>query len=258
MVGDPLQIEPVVTMPWGGQQALARLCAVAEEWAPGRTSVQGLADRIAPHGTWLPSVASDGSGRVWVGTPLRVHRRCDRPIFDVSNKIAYDGLMVYGTPDRDPFYGDNIWYDVRSLDARGHWIPAEGQVLRRLLAELKMAGVPASDIRVISPFRQVVRGAAGVHRVVFPDGEVPANQREKWAGTVHRMQGREADVVVLILGGDPQRPGARRWAAERPNLLNVAVSRARRRLYVIGNRQEWARLPYFDVMADALPVSGQS
>jgi hypothetical protein len=45
VVGDPLPIEPAVTLPWGGQQVLARLYAVPEEWAPGRTSVQGLADR---------------------------------------------------------------------------------------------------------------------------------------------------------------------------------------------------------------------
>jgi hypothetical protein len=103
-------------------------------------------------------------------------------------------------------------------------------------------------------FRQVVRGALAVHRDVFTEGTVPAGQRDKWVGTIHRMQGREADVVILILGGQPDRPGARQWAAERPNLLNVAVTRARRRLYVIGSRRNWSRLPYFDVLAGSLPV----
>jgi hypothetical protein len=250
VVGDPLQIEPVVTMPWGGQQALGRLYDVPEEWAPDRTSVQRIADQSARYGTWLPATMPDGSDKVWVGTPLRVHRRCDRPIFDLCNRIAYDGLMVYGILKREPFYGENRWYDVHSPDARGHWLPAEGRVLRKLLTKLKVAGVPASDIRVTSPFRQVVSGALEIHREVFPNDDGP---RDKWVGTVHRMQGREADVVILVLGGQPDRPGARRWAAERPNLLNVAASRARRRLYVIGNRKEWASLPYFDALSEALP-----
>ena len=253
-VGDPLQIEPVVTMPWGGQQALSRLYGVAAEWAPSRTSVQRLADQAAPYGTWLRTATPDGSGRVWVGTPLRVHRRCDRPIFDVCNRIAYDRLMVYGTAARAPFHGHDVWYDVRGPSARGHWIPAEGDALLDTLTRLKAAGVPAAAIRVISPFRQVVRGALAIHGEVFPDGSIPSGQRETWVGTVHRMQGREADVVVLVLGGQPDRPQARSWAAERPNLLNVAVSRARRRLYVIGNRELWKPLPFFGELAGSLPV----
>jgi hypothetical protein len=61
--------------------------------------------------------------------------------------------------------------------------------------------------------------------------------------------------VILVLGGDPQRAGAKRWAASKPNLLNVAVSRAKRRLYVIGNRSAWATHRHFDVLADRLPHS---
>jgi hypothetical protein len=252
VVGDPLQLEPVVTLPWGGQQALLREFGVNEEWAPSRTSVQRLADRLARHGTWLPGAMPDGSDHVWVGTPLRVHRRCDRPMFDISNQIAYDGLMVYGTRARDAFHGRDIWYDVRSADARGHWIPAEGQALHEILDSLSHAGVPASDIRVLSPFRQVVAGAKTEYSKVFP--EVSAKDRDKWVGTVHTMQGKEAEVVILILGTHPDRPGARTWAAEAPNLLNVAVSRARRRLYVIGNRQTWGTLSYFAILAARLPA----
>jgi hypothetical protein len=225
VVGDPLQLEPVVPLPWGGQKALLRLFGVDREWAPGLTSAQRVVDRLAPHGTWLPGVAPDGSDYVWVGTPLRVHRRCDRPMFDISNQIAYDGLMVFGTPDRDAFRGRDIWYDVRSGDARGHWIPAEGQALRDILASLREAGIPAADIRVISPFRQVISGALRTHREVFPDSEIRPDDREKWVETVHTMQGKEADVVILVLGGDPDRPGARRFATETPNFCSTSPSR---------------------------------
>jgi superfamily I DNA and/or RNA helicase len=244
----------VVTLPWGGQQALMKEFKVPAEWAPGRTSVQGVADRLARYGTSLPSGSPAHSGRVWVGTPLRVHRRCDWPMFDICNQIAYAGLMVYGTPERNTFHGRDIWYDIRSNDARGHWIPAEGNALRGILTELKEAGIPAGEIRVLSPFRQVVNGARNEYSRVFPAGEVLRKDRDEWVGTVHTMQGKEADVVILILGTHPDRGRSREWAADSPNLLNVAVSRARRRLYVIGNRETWGGLSYFQVLAASLPA----
>jgi hypothetical protein len=62
------------------------------------------------------------------------------------------------------------------------------------------------------------------------------------------------------LPGDPQRQWqspaqwghlrhARAFATRTPNLLNVAVTRARRRPYVIGDRAAWANEPHFDVLA---------
>ena len=62
VVGDPMQLEPVVTLPWGGQQALLRLFGVAEEWAPSRSSVQRVADRLARYGTLLPGTALPAPG----------------------------------------------------------------------------------------------------------------------------------------------------------------------------------------------------
>jgi hypothetical protein len=51
----------------------------------------------------------------------------------------------------------------------------------------------------------------------------------------------------------PSVPGAREWAASTPNPINVAVSRAKRRLYVIGDRRAWAAQRRFSVLAADLP-----
>jgi hypothetical protein len=248
IVGDPQQLEPIVTLPLPAQHALRRYHGVDEEWTPDGTSAQRVADRLARYGTYLPE--PDGEHHVWVGAPLRVHRRCDRPMFDISNRIAYGGdLMIYGTADRDAYPGANAWIDVRSPQSEGNWVPEEGRAIRTLLRELSAAGVPAGGVRVISPFRKVVSGCKEVANAEF--GWQFAREN---VGTVHTVQGQEADVIVLVLGTGPENAGARSWAAQKPNLLNVAVSRAKRRLYVIGNRESWRGLPHFGVLARSLPV----
>jgi hypothetical protein len=247
IVGDPLQLEPITTIPFPLEQAIRVHYGVDEEWLTGRGSVQGLADRLNRLGTTLPGAERP----VWVGAPLTVHRRCDQPIFDLSNQIAYGGLMIDATDPalaqafttRYPALPESKWIDVRSDVSRGHWIPAEGDEVDRILAEFKAIGFDLSEVMAIGPFRDVAR------RLDERIREHPGLR----AGTIHTAQGKEADIVILVLGSDPARDGARAWAASRPNLLNVAVSRARRRLYVIGDRHAWMRHRYFDVLADRLP-----
>lgn len=247
-VGDPLQLEPVVTALHTTQAALARHHGVAATWLPDRISVQGLADRVTSLGTWLPG--PNGS-QVWVGAPLRVHRRCDSPMFDVVNTAVYAGLMIHGTPPRNrPLAVDgSTWIDVTSTDADGHWIPAEGKAALQIIDDLSRLGVDPAQIMAISPFRDPARQLSRLLQDRYP---------QIVRGTVHTAQGKEADIVLFVLGGNPAKPGARDWAASKPNLLNVAVSRAKQRLYVIGNHDNWARLPYFNALARALPVKPNS
>lgn len=59
--------------------------------------------------------------------------------------------------------------------------------------------------------------------------------------TIHTFQGREADTVILLLGAPKaSQHRARQWAASPPNIINVAVSRAKQNLYVIGSAAAWA------------------
>ena len=53
-----------------------------------------------------------------------------------------------------------------------------------------------------------------------------------------KHRAREATVVIPRAGRQHKSQGESR-AAEKPNLLNVAVSRAKQRIYVIGERALW-------------------
>jgi superfamily I DNA and/or RNA helicase len=76
------------------------------------------------------------------------------------------------------------------------------------------------------------------------------------SGTIHTAQGKEADVVIVVLGGNPKSTGAKAWAASKPNLLNVAVSRGKKRLYVIGDVGLWRRHNHFSAMAGLMSIEG--
>lgn len=272
VVGDPLQLEPVVTLPWQGQQRLYAKFGLTKRWAPQITSVQGIADRVSTYGTWLSE--QDTVDRVWVGSPLRVHRRCDRLMFEVSNAIAYDGMMVYGTagPKQPDLLERNVWIDVHAHGSGDKWNPEDGRYvvatlnrvrdrmrerMERELAELD--GEPpkwsaseakkaaelnrrvAAAVFVVSPFRVVANRVASLigDRLPYP----------RPIGTVHTTQGKEAEVVILVLGTANDQDGSRAWAAKKPNLLNVAVTRAKRRLVVIGDHQNWSGHRNFQELA---------
>jgi hypothetical protein len=244
VAGDPMQLEPIYPLPDSAQRALQRHFGVEEQWVPAHMSAQRLADRASLTGTYIQS-DDNSETALWVGCPLRVHRRCERPMFDIANKIAYGGQMVSATPQREATNLEpSCWIDVKGTEASGHWIPAEGIVAEMLLTELLASGANADEIFLLSPFRSVARALS----------VLGAKHKLGRAGTIHRAQGKESEIVILVLGGNPAVPRAKDWAAEKPNLLNVAVSRAKRRFYIIGNREAWLACPtpYFAEAAELL------
>lgn len=275
IIGDPLQIEPVFTVPAPVVERLRRDHDVERRFSPVFSSAQSVADSTMEIGAWVPrkiepdksledDQASPGE-RVWTGLPLRVHRRCIEPMFSIANDIAYGGQMVQGTPEPTLFTdiaggrGASDWLDIRGASAQNKVIPEEMKALRHEIERFRQAwpqrhGSDAS-VFVISPFAAVAQACDQVVSEVLGS--------KGWlrcpAGTVHRFQGREADIVFLVLGSAPGAAGARSraWAAQSANLLNVALTRARMRIHVIGSFDDWSAHPYFRDLAGHFWSTGQ-
>lgn len=208
LVGDPKQLEPVSSIPSTVEGVLAKHYQIPSCWWPGKVSAQILADQTMDVGTYLPDPESE---QIWVGCPLRVHRRCDEPMFSISNHIAYDGLMVHGKKPGLADFPESGWLDVKGRTCEGNWVAEEGVAVEKLLLALRhQHSLTPDDVFLISPFRDCAKQLSRIaKRLGF---------RMDRTGTVHKTQGKEAAVVILVLGGNIKSQGAKAWAAENPTM----------------------------------------
>ena len=242
IVGDPQQIEPVTGLPTALADSICRDFGVdPDRWSAPAASVQSVSDAAFSLGAEFEREI----GSVKVGFPLLVHRRCAEPMFSISNRLAYSGLMVHATESRPSpirnILGTSHWVDVAPDQTADKWSEREGDAVIAMLSRLADAGLPAPlDLYIVSPFRIV---AQRMRERVARSGLLDRWTDDPWRwtreriGTVHTVQGREADSVFFVLGASlPSQGGARSWAAGSVNLLNVAATRAKENIYVVGNR----------------------
>jgi DNA replication ATP-dependent helicase Dna2 len=114
---------------------------------------------------------------------------------------------------------------------------SQATVVRNLVGELRRLGVAAEDIGVIAPYRAQV-GAIRARLVASGETDVLVD-------TVDRFQGGERPVILYSFGGG----GASSWGGRGPdfladpNRLNVALTRARHKLIILGNRAALEEIP---------------
>lgn len=246
VVGDPYQITPVVTLPNRLIELLRNKWRVRPGYVPGSTSVQRLADEATPWG------AIFGVDDLWVGCPLVVHRRCIDPMFEVANEIAYGKAMVHGRKADDsfrPLFGASAWVDIDAPATQGNWVENEALLAVDMARHAWHLGENKS-IFFITPFRSVADELKDRLSQVL--GDKAKDWIKRSVGTVHTFQGKENSSVVLILGGDREKPGVRMFPADKPNLLNVALTRAKERIYVIGSARFWTEKNTLKILCTAL------
>ncbi len=253
IVGDPLQVEPIVTIPNELRKRFADENNVPSIYRVPELSVQVLADQLNSYG----GVRNLDEEKLWLGCPLVVHRRCLNPMFQISNEVAYNGRMFAKTamPDQEKQFllEQSAWFDVKGVE-KGNKNHAVQQQLDVVISLVKKAidvyaGLP--ELYIITPFTSVDRALKkAIHSVI--KGKLPkvdVKDIDGWlsenCGTIHTFQGKEASEVLLVLGCDAQRGiGAAKWVGQKPNIINVAVSRSKYRLGVIGDYDLWKNIPY--------------
>lgn len=264
VVGDPFQIEPVVTIPDTVIKELGKKFDLASEQIDIELSVQSMADRINKYG-WTMN-------ETWVGSPLRVHRRCIDPMFSIANHIAYADMMYNSTrPGSTKLKMKTAFISVAGrVEGNRHFVSEQGKVVKDLILEEIKHQEELPDLFVISPFSEIPLELKKMLKEPLLEAVAVLPQKkdkqeiDKWLnghiGTVHTFQGKQAEGVILCLGLDSTKEGAAVWASSKPNLLNVALTRAKLCFVAVGddkiwlNKRNFCELKRLDLVRLPLPL----
>lgn len=247
IVGDPFQIEPVVTIPEQIINNFSRYFGLDKTQIHTSLSVQSMADRANPYG-WV-------TNDTWTGSPLRVHRRCIDPMFSIANEIAYNNMMYNSTFGSTPnLIMQNGFVQIEGNVSGRHYVPEQGMAIKLMIMKEIHQLQDLPDLFVISPFSEIPsilkkELRQPIRKALAPFKQIDDDTLKKWLdshiGTVHTFQGKQAAGVIFCLGLDEKTKGAATWASSKPNLLNVALTRAKFRFVAVGDGKIWLRQPYF-------------
>lgn len=233
IIGDPKQLQHISSItPARNTNLLARhdLIATHARWSYSDSSVFELASSVV------------GSGDV---TMLLDHHRSHADIIGFSNQYFYDQRLRVATRyDRlKPTPGNEA--PVRWIQVKGHATqPANGagaqnrdealavlKELERLIIEQNYEGT----VGVVTPFRAQ---ATLINRLIgnHPYSAVLNHRTELLSETAHRFQGDERDLIIFSpVLAEGISSGSVHFLNKTANLFNVAITRAKASLVVIGD-----------------------
>ncbi len=190
-----------------------------------------------------------------ISRQLNVQYRMHAEIMAFSNQEFYQGSLVAAdavkghrlsdlglaaTLDAPVTFIDTAgagYQDQLEPDGESRLNPDEAHVVVKLVNQLLEAGLPARDVGIITPYAAQVRLLRGL--LPFSDLEVD---------TVDGFQGREKEAIVisLVRANDDGELG---FLTELRR-TNVALTRARRKLVVIGDSATLASHPFYRRMLE--------
>lgn len=236
--GDPMQLKHVSTLDAVVDQTLLEQHGLTDAEVQRFTYRVNSAFDLADASASVPDTAR---------ARLDLHFRSHDLIADYGNEAFYNNTLHVVTVSerlnipRGMQPGIHWTHVAGKLEPgrTGAWCADEIEAIRAELFRLAAGGYRGT-VGVVTPFRQQmirIKDALEARDAWPPD----FMERVRFlAATAHGFQGDERDLILFSLCGGPELPdGSRIFLRENPNLFNVAVSRARAVLHVVGNR-DWA------------------
>lgn len=214
LVGDPQQLKPVILLDEITNKKLKRQYGISPEHDYVKKSV---------YQTFLASDAVSDE------ILLSYHYRCHPKIIEFNNRKYYNNKLVIQSQDssRQPL----LFVDCRSSEMeKKNTSTHEAEEIVSYIQEH-----PNENIGIITPFvnqRRRIKEMLNARGIQNVD-----------CGTVHAFQGDEKNKIIFSLAITP-RTGQKTydWLKNNRELINVATSRAREELIIMGDKQQLQRL----------------
>ncbi|MCY4298330.1 MAG: AAA domain-containing protein [Flavobacteriaceae bacterium] len=247
VVGDVKQLEPVWNVPYKIDVANLesnRLSNGDSNPLEGLYESKGV---LASNGSIMkmaqiatPFKESDVSER---GLFLREHRRCYDEIIDYCNTLAYDGKLM---PMRGPKKNGELFPAMGIIHVNGSSKTCDKQrfneqeveaiisFLVKYKSKIELINNKSieEEVGIITPF--VAQKKMIIQRLKRTKFDVNTMK----IGTVHALQGAERPIILFSSVYGPGDVGTMFFDRDnKPNMLNVAVSRAQNSFIVFGNKE---------------------
>ncbi|MGE3776449.1 MAG: AAA domain-containing protein [Pirellulaceae bacterium] len=236
LAGDHCQLPPTVVSSDAAREGFAislleRLMASGEEALSRQLTVQYRMH----HAIMEFSSEEFYSGNLVADPSVAMHRLADLP------GVAEDRWTV---PVLEFFDTAGASFDEQQeAEGESRWNAREGEIVQQCVTALVSAGLAGRDIGVIAPYAAQVRHLRD--RIDVPELEID---------TVDGFQGREKEAIVVSLVRS-NAEGEIGFLAD-VRRMNVALTRARRKLVVIGDSATIASHPFYQRWLEFVELQG--
>lgn len=178
-------------------------------------------------------------------TMLDVSFRMCKTICNFVSDLYYDGLLKPFNQTNgnkiicsDSLYSFDTPVVIKHVEDKGkQYSEKETEFITNLVAEYLQKGLDASEIGILSPFRAQ---ATAIRKSIRKSECIDEKHKDLIVSeTVDKMQGQEKEVIIFSLtAGDEKYIKEMAEFLYNPNKLNVAFSRAKSKLIIVGNIEQ--------------------